>query len=93
MVSKGDFIYRGDHLICPSGKLLRRSAFMRRDRATSTWHIRKTANSVLSKPGAATQPETKVCGPQRVPPIAAQGPGAQPDRRIPPGEKTAENHR
>ena len=33
MVSKGDFIYHGDHLICPRGKLLRRSAFMRRDRA------------------------------------------------------------
>ena len=33
MVSKGDFIYHGDHLTCPQGKLLRRSAFMRRDRA------------------------------------------------------------
>ena len=33
MVSKGDFIYYGDHLTCPQGKLLRRSAFMRRDRA------------------------------------------------------------
>ena len=52
MVSKGDFIYRGDHLICPHGKLIRRSAFMRRDRATSMWRIRKTANPVLSEPGA-----------------------------------------
>ena len=33
MVSKGDFIYRGDHLICPQGKVLRRSALQRRDRA------------------------------------------------------------
>ena len=33
MVAKGDFIYRGDHLICPQGKVLRRSALQRRDRA------------------------------------------------------------
>ena len=33
MVSKGDFIYRGDHLICPQGKELRRSALQRRERA------------------------------------------------------------
>ena len=33
MVSKGEFVYHGDHLICPRGKVLRRSAFMRRDRA------------------------------------------------------------
>ena len=30
MVSKGDFGYHGDHLICPQGKVLRRSAFQRR---------------------------------------------------------------
>ncbi len=33
MVSKEDFIYMGDHLICPQGKLLRRGALQRRDRA------------------------------------------------------------
>ena len=33
MVAKGDFIYQGDHLICPEGKVLRRSALQRRDRA------------------------------------------------------------
>ena len=33
MVSKGEFVFHGDHLICPRGKVLRRSAFMRRDRA------------------------------------------------------------
>ena len=33
MVAKGDFVYRGDHLICPQGKVLRRSALQRRDRA------------------------------------------------------------
>ncbi len=33
MVAKGDLIYRGDHLICPQGKVLRRSALQRRDRA------------------------------------------------------------
>ena len=33
MVAKGGFIYLGDHLICPQGKVLRRSALQRRDRA------------------------------------------------------------
>ena len=33
MVAKGGFDYRGDHLVCPQGKVLRRSAFMKRDRA------------------------------------------------------------
>ena len=32
MVAKGDFIYRGDHLISLQGKVLRRSALQRRDR-------------------------------------------------------------
>ena len=31
MVSKGGFAYRGDHLICPQGKRLQRSAFHHRD--------------------------------------------------------------
>ena len=31
MVAKGGFAYRGDHLICPEGKELRRSAFHYRD--------------------------------------------------------------
>ena len=30
MVAKGDFVYHGDHPICPQGKVLRRSAFQRR---------------------------------------------------------------
>ena len=33
MVSKGDFIYRGGHLVCPQSKMLRRSAVQKRDRA------------------------------------------------------------
>ena len=52
MVAKGDFIYRGDHLICPQGKVLRRSALQRRDRPISTWPTRRTANPVPSKSGA-----------------------------------------
>ena len=32
MVAKGGFEYRGDHLICPQGKTLRRGAFHNRDR-------------------------------------------------------------
>ena len=32
MVSKGDFVYRGDHLICHQGKVLRRSTFHKRQR-------------------------------------------------------------
>ena len=31
MVAKGGFAYRGDHLICPQGKRLQRSAFHQRD--------------------------------------------------------------
>ena len=31
-VSTGDFAYHGDHLICPQGKILRRSSFHRRSR-------------------------------------------------------------
>ena len=30
MVAKGDFVYHGDHLVCPQGKVLRRSAFQQR---------------------------------------------------------------
>ena len=30
MVAKGDFVYHGDHLICPQGKVLRRDAFQQR---------------------------------------------------------------
>ena len=30
MVAKGDFVYHGDHLICPQGKVLRWSAFQQR---------------------------------------------------------------
>ena len=32
MVARGGFEYRGDHLICPQGKALRRGAFHNRDR-------------------------------------------------------------
>ncbi len=32
MVAKGGFDYRGDHLVCPEGKVLRRSAFLKKDR-------------------------------------------------------------
>ena len=30
MVAKGDFVYHGDHLVCPLGEVLRRSAFQQR---------------------------------------------------------------
>ena len=30
MVTKGDFVYHGDHLTCPQGKVLRRAAFQQR---------------------------------------------------------------
>ena len=32
MVAKGGFDYRGDHLVCPEGKVLRRSALLKQDR-------------------------------------------------------------
>ena len=32
MVAKGSFDYRGDHLVCPEGKVLRRSALLKQDR-------------------------------------------------------------
>ena len=32
MVEKGGFDYRGDHLVCPEGKVLRRGAYMKKDR-------------------------------------------------------------
>ena len=32
MVAKGGFDYRGDHLVCPEGKVLRRSALLNQDR-------------------------------------------------------------
>ena len=46
MVSKGDFIYRGDHLVCPQGKMLRRSALQNGTSPTSTWRIKETARPV-----------------------------------------------
>ena len=33
MVASGDFVHHGDHLICPQGKVLRRSAYHKRQRA------------------------------------------------------------
>ena len=33
MVASGDFVYHGDHLICPQGKTLRRGAYHKRQRA------------------------------------------------------------
>ena len=33
MVFKGDFVHHGDHLICPQGKVLRRGAYHKRQRA------------------------------------------------------------
>lgn len=33
LVSKGDFTYHGDHLVCRQGKVLHRSGWMKRDRA------------------------------------------------------------
>ena len=32
MVAQGGFVYRGDHLVCPQGKMLRRGKFHNRDR-------------------------------------------------------------
>ena len=31
MIATGGFEYRGDHLVCPEGKILRKSAFLRKD--------------------------------------------------------------
>ena len=33
MVASGDFVHQGDHLICPQGKILRRGAYHKRQRA------------------------------------------------------------
>ena len=33
MVASGDFVYRGDHLVCPQGKILRRSTYHKRQRS------------------------------------------------------------
>ena len=32
MVSTGDFVYHGDHLVCPQGKILRRGSYHKRSR-------------------------------------------------------------
>ena len=33
MVARGGFAFRGDHLVCPQGKTLRRGSFHWRDRS------------------------------------------------------------
>ena len=33
MAASGDFVHHGDHLICPQGKILRRGAYHKRQRA------------------------------------------------------------
>ena len=33
MVASGDFVYHGDHLVCPQGKILRRSTYHKRQRS------------------------------------------------------------
>ena len=84
MVAKGDFIYRGDHLICPQGKVLRRSAFAKTGPCLS---VRCSPKGLPILPGQspvpATQSETKVRRPQHVSPTAASGAGTEKDPRVP----------
>ena len=48
IIAKGGFEYRGDHLVCPEGKILRRSAFIsRRILHTSMWRVNRTVRGVL----------------------------------------------
>ena len=46
VVAKGDFVYHGDHLICPQGKVLRWSAFHNEPTPTSTWFARRIVRPV-----------------------------------------------
>ena len=41
MESRGGFVYHGDHLVCPQGKILRRGTSYSRDGAISTSHAKR----------------------------------------------------
>ncbi len=53
MVAKGDFVYHGDHLVCPQGKVLRRSAFQHGLAPTSTWLGLEIVSPVPSRRAAS----------------------------------------
>ena len=78
MVAKVDFIYRGDHLICPQGKTLRRSALQKRDRAYQYVAHQKDCQACPVKAQCLpAQSETALRGAQHVPSPAAPGPKAE----------------
>ena len=49
MVASGDFVYRGDHLVCPQGKILHRSTYHKRQRSYQTWRVRRIVRPAPSR--------------------------------------------
>ena len=51
MVSRGGFVYHGDHLVCPEGKILRRGSFHSRDGAYQYFARQKDCQACPVKDG------------------------------------------
>lgn len=55
MVASGDFVYQGDHLVCPQDKFVRRSTYHERHGPTDTWRIRRMVRPAPSRTPACRQ--------------------------------------
>ena len=67
MVSAGEFVYHGDHLVCPQGKILRQGSFHKRSR-THRYVARHKDCQGLSRQGnpPSAKAETSVLHPDDV---------------------------
>ena len=70
MVARGGFEYRGDHVVCPQGKVLNRAGYHRRNASYHTWPPEGLPG--LSGKGrvSSSSPEAPVPGTQHLLPAA-----------------------
>ena len=76
MASKGDFVYRGDHLICLQGKVLRRSTFHKWQRDYNTWRIRRIVRRVPSRTPVSHRGISNGTSALRCTILSTKGPGS-----------------
>lgn len=62
MVTSGDFVYHGDHLVCPQGKFLRRGSYRKRQRSYQYLYLarQKDYRPAPSRTPASRQGKTDV---------------------------------
>ena len=62
MVAGGDFEYRGDHVVCPQGKILKRAAYHRRNASYQNVASQKDADLPHQGAVSSAASETPVPG-------------------------------